>query len=668
MALAALAWPLSTFASTPETPLTEIQQLRDQGRWLDALSAIGRAQDDRPDDPALYRLQTLTLLDLGSSYRAWRLYRARPEVFDADEARRLRGAGTARLINWGRLYAESEQARDEELALAGQALRTLQESGQEPGSADLRTRFDEIALLNLLERHTEVIERYRALQDEGVEPPPYVLVSIAGSLLAERHPAEAIPLYRQVERAMPDAWDPRLQLGYAYSESEDFDAAYAHLEQLKAAEPAWLYAPGARRPHSNPRHYDADRNLALMHLYGQDTAGAQQRLESLAAIGPNNASLQTAVGEVYRQRGWSERALERFRMAGTQDPEHIGARIGQVGALLDLDRVDLARPLHDRLLAGHPRNVQVKQMARDWDKRLGWQWQINASAGRSDSRDGAPGVSPLGSRDGGHSFAVQGPLLGDRWRIAAEAGDTWADFQGVRVHDRRAGVGVRFAHDRLRAAAGVDRILDDWTDADSGYHVSADWRLDDAWRIGGGWYHNSPNASLQARRSGIGADELSLGVSWIPSDHGRIDARLQQLRYDDGNRREALTIDTQRHLLSRPHLWIDGLLGGYTSRGSRDDAPYFNPSRDASLQLGARLDHITWRDYDRHFRQRLTAGIGPYWQEGYGSHWVPQLRYAHEWRFGTGRLLEYGVNWSRPVYDGTREEHLGFDLEFRWGE
>ncbi|MNW09139.1 hypothetical protein D3C71_2060660 [compost metagenome] len=59
---------------------------------------------------------------------------------------------------------------------------------------------------------------------------------------------------------------------------------------------------------------------------------------------------------------------------------------------------------------------------------------------------------------------------------------------------------------------------------------------------------------------------------------------------------------------------------------------------------------------------------GPYWQENFGSHWVPQVRYEHEWRFGTGRVLDYGVNWSRPVYDGIREDRLGFDLSFRWGE
>ncbi len=644
----------------------EAWRLRDAREFHAALDRVEDALPRHPGHPGLYRLQALLLSDLGASHRAWQLYRARPELFEPAEARTLGQDHVARLINWGRLYAESESARRQELALAETALDAQREGAAIP--ADLRTRFDEIALLNRLERHDEAVARYRALQAEQVELPPYVLARVAESLLAERRPAEALPLFEQVEREQPDAWDTRLQQAYAYSESEDFASAYRHLEALKAAEPAWMRAPGAKQDHANPRHFDADLNLALMHLYGQDSAGAQQRLEALAAVGPYNAGLQTALGETYLARGWSERALERFRMATTMEPDHVGARVGQVGALQDLDRTDLARPVHDRLLATHPRNLQVRQMARDWDNHMGWQWQVEAAGGRSDGDAADAGASPLGSRDGEYRVAVQSPLLDDRWRLTAETRDAWAEFLGDRVHDRRVGVGLAYAFDRLQASVGVDRANDGWTGQDTGWYVDAGWRLGDTWQLSGGWRRNTPDASLQARRSGITADAATLGVSWMPSDYGRLDARLQQLRYDDGNRREALSLDGERRLLTRPHLLVDGLFAGYASRGSRDDAPYFNPGRDRSLQIGARLDHIAWRHYDHHFRHRLAVLAGPYWQEGYGSAWVPRLRYEHEWRFGTGRLLRYGVNWSRPVYDGVREERLGFDLEFRWGE
>ncbi|MGO4780298.1 poly-beta-1,6 N-acetyl-D-glucosamine export porin PgaA, partial [Lysobacter sp. 2RAB21] len=101
----------------------------------------------------------------------------------------------------------------------------------------------------------------------------------------------------------------------------------------------------------------------------------------------------------YQKRGWTDRALERFRIASTLEPTNVGARVGQVGAHLQHNRVDLARPIHDELLANRARDVQVKQMAQSWDSRMGWQWLVGSSFGRSDARGGGATASPLGSRD-----------------------------------------------------------------------------------------------------------------------------------------------------------------------------------------------------------------------------------------------------------------------------
>ena len=96
-----------------------------------------------------------------------------------------------------------------------------------------------------------------------------------------------------------------------------------------------------------------------------------------------------------------------------------------------------------------------------------------------------------------------------------------------------------------------------------------------------------------------------------------------------------------------------------------------DPAADAARaarELGVRADHLAWRDYDHHFRHRLSANAGRYWQEGYGSAWIPSLSYRHEWQWAMGRVLSYGISWARPVYDGARETRYGFDAELRWGE
>lgn len=670
--------PFSSVSATesqpkPLNPLPEIERLRADRQWLAALAQIEAGLAVRPGDEALYRLQVLTLADLGNAYRAWSLYRERPGLFSAEERQRLESNRLARMVVWGGLYPENEAQRLEEIRAARSAMAEYRQSQSDSQrQADLRTRFDELVMLNILERHADTVQNYRQLQAEGVQVPLYALARVGASLLAARHPEEAATVLERVVREMPEDHDSQLQLAYAYSEAERFDDAKRQLQKIKAAEPAFVRVPGAKVSHANWRHYDADTNLIMVGLYGEDTVGAQRDLEALAAIGPNNAGLQTNLGVAYQRRGWTERALERFRMASTLEPTSVGARIGQIGAYLEHDRVDLARPIHDELLARRERDVQVRQMRESWDSRLGWQWQVSTSSHRSRADGGGDSTSPLGSRDGAHRAEIRSPLIHDRWRLTAHAQDAWADYPGERVHDRRQGVGALYAYDRLSLGFGVDRASDRWLDRDdrTGYYLDAGWRFNDAWRGSASWYRQSPDASLQARRTGIDADALSLGLRWTPSDRTAVAASVQQLRYSDDNRRSAFALSLDQRAYTRPHLQLDGLAELSASRASRRDAdvPYFNPSRDASLNLGLRLNHVAWRRYSRHLLQRFTAYAGPYWQQGYGSAWIPQLRYEHEWGLGTGRKLTYGLSWSRPVYDGQREERLGFDLNFRWGE
>jgi biofilm PGA synthesis protein PgaA len=176
-------------------------------------------------------------------------------------------------------------------------------------------------------------------------------------------------------------------------------------------------------------------------------------------------------------------------------------------------------------------------------------------------------------------------------------------------------------------------------------------------------------ASLQARRFGITADSLAAAAVWTPSDGTWLRIGASQFRYDDGNRREQVGVDAAQRLLARPHWLVDGLAGASVSRGSLgEDAQYFNPERDASASLGLRIENISWRRYERHFRQRLELGAGSYWQRDFGQHWVPSAAYRHLWRFATGHAFEYGIAWSRPVYDGNREQRIGLDMAWRWGD
>jgi biofilm PGA synthesis protein PgaA len=665
MACPAAATSAASRPSDLERSLAEIRIQRDQHSWLSALALIEQAAATHPDNDTLYVLRVNTLSEIGARHRAWMLYRARPQLFSTEEAQRLEADRLARMTSWSRLYVADEKHLLDEARATDQARDDyLARAGIDAAALPLRLRLDRLDLLNRLARHQEVADEHARLEREGQPVPGYAAAVVGDSLMALQRPEEASVALKAALASDPGNIDLQVQYAYALMESERFDLALPAFRALVDANPPWLYADGAPRPYANWKRYEAETNYAMARSYGGDLAGAQRMLEPLVAIAPDNDGLQSSLGTVYERRGWNGRALERHRMATTLDPLSVQGRVGQVETLVELQRSDLARPIRQHLLATHGDALQVKTADKLWNLHQGWQWRVFAGTGRSDGKGNS--ASPLGSRDTVYGAEVESPLYDDRWRLTAGSADRSAEFDDSTAHDRRVAVGLRYAFDRLGWHLQASRAFD--AVDDTGVAFDLDWRFSDV--LGGSLAlrRSDPEASLQARSSGITADSAALGLDYHPSELTHLTGEAQRFRFDDGNRRDALAADFDQRLLTRPHFLLSGLAAIHTSRGTRDDTPYFNPSRDRSWEIGLRADHLAWRRYDRHFRQRLTATAGQYWQQGFGSAWVPSLRYEHEWRFGLGKVLVYGVNWSRPVYDGQRERHLGFDAEFRWGE
>ncbi|OHE85850.1 MAG: poly-beta-1,6 N-acetyl-D-glucosamine export porin PgaA [Lysobacterales bacterium RIFOXYD1_FULL_69_11] len=652
--------------------MVEAWRLRDEGRWLETLAISEVLLERDPADDDAFRLRTLALSDLGASHRAWELYQARPHLFEPVIARRLQADRVARMIVWGGLHPVSPESRLTEMQAAQTALAGLTANLAATDDAAVsrqRMANDELIALNTLGRHEAVSERYRQSVADGVELPAYVGAAVGDSLLSARHPELAVDALEATVRDDPEAHEARILLVYAYVESERFDDAYALLESMQASEAPWLSRAGARQEYANWRRYDIDVTQVLVDSFAHALEDAQRQAESLVSVGAMNANLHQTLGSVYLQRGWAERGLERHRVARTLDPDDAAPRVGEVQALLDLDRTAQARPLLADLMGLHPENLHAQRVQQRWERRQGWQITHESSWGRNNDDDAASatGGSPLGSRDTRHVLRVASPLLGDRWRLTAHASRATADFLGERVDHTLVGAGVSYAQDRLQWGAEAATPSDDY---DDGTTVGAwgRWRFSDVLAGTASYHLNDPLASLQARRTGITADAARVRLDYTPSESTTVQAGLEQLRYEDGNRRESASLLFDQRLASRPHFLLNGFGGVQAGRGSREDAPYFNPTRDTSLELGLRADHIAWRRYDRHFRHRLAVSAVNYRQEGFGAEWYPQVRYEHEWQLAAGRQIGYGVGYSRPVYDGVREDRVSFDLRVAWGE
>ncbi|SEL90692.1 biofilm PGA synthesis protein PgaA [Pseudoxanthomonas sp. GM95] len=653
----------------PDDPFFPIEELRKAQRFPDALQAIQTLLAQDPGNRRALRLQVLTLDDMGASQQAWQLMQAHPEDFATYEREKVEDDRIAHRIRWGTAYAADEVDREKETRNALALLRQLQDQHPRQTTWEAtRLRVDALSSLNQLQRHQEVIDGYDALKRDQIDVPAYILPTVADSMMALRRPEDASAVLLTYLKTSPGDVNARILLSYAWIEQERFDRALPLLEQLSREQPAWPRREGALRGYENWDKYSADMTLAMARSFAQDNASAERALRALIAIGPTDSALQAALGAVEARRQRPSAALERYAMALTLDPRQRDARFGQVDALTALNRPDQATAVLSDLRTRYPEDLRGPRAQRALDLKRGWQFRVEAGRGRSDAREGGTSNSPLGSRDGSLLLEADSPLMDDRWRAALLARDDWASLSGEHVRYRGVGAGIRYRYDRLGVSVDALQAIDRYDRGATTVAVKADWRFSDAWTGTVAATTNDPEASLQARRLGITANSVGVGATYAPSDTTEIATKLSHFRYDDGNRRDQLGIDARQRLSSQPHLLVDGLASVYTSRGSDGaDAAYFNPSRDASAAFGVRLDHIGWRRYEREFRQILDVTVGPYWQEGYGTSIVPAISYRHRWAPAESNRLEYGVSWSRPVYDGRRENRVSLDVIWRWG-
>lgn len=646
------------------TPMQQAERLRADRQYVDALAIYERVLAADPGDRGAYAMRALTLDDLHSPQLAWEAVQRHPEGFSTAERERIDNDRLASIISEGDAPPVDPAHRLAETDRAlSQIAATDHDAPRQTHWEATRLRVDTLIALNRRQRHAEVVARYQALRDDGIDVPAYALPVVADSMMALRRPEQAEPLLRQALAEGHDDVSTRLLLGWSLLEQERFDEALPLFEQLAAQQPPWPRREGAHSGYENWDRFSADLALASARAAAQDTHGAERLLRALERIAPANAELQAALAAQEANRGWPQAALQRDRVALTLDPTQKDARVGVVENERALRRPDRAEAAMAPLRAEYPDDPGLARLDDTLSRDRGW--QVHAASRYGDS-DG--GHSPVGSRDGGTLLEAESPLIGDRWRVGLRAQEDWAELPGERVERRSLALGAHYRYDRLDVAAYAGRTLDDFGRDDPTASLEAEWRFSDAWTATFAATQQDPDASLQARRLGIHADGVMAGLRWTPSDDSRWTLQARQLRYDDGNRRQTLDLSGLQRLWAAPHLRLDGLLWASAGRAA-DDRPvdYYNPRRDASLSLGLGLEQIGWRRYGHAFRQRVEIAAGPAYQWGYGTHWVPSLAYRHLWSLGDGQALEYGVRWSQPVYDGERERYLSFDIDYRWG-
>jgi biofilm PGA synthesis protein PgaA len=138
-------------------------------------------------------------------------------------------------------------------------------------------------------------------------------------------------------------------------------------------------------------------------------------------------------------------------------------------------------------------------------------------------------------------------------------------------------------------------------------------------------------------------------------------------RYDftDDNRRDTVYATAGYAYEMLPYREQRLYLEWYQSSNTREDAPYFNPSRDRNPGIVQRTDFVFDTRYKRHV-DSLFLSAGAYSQAGFDTEARWGVRYEQDYDFDDFTSLNWGVGYGRNYYDGEGENELNGALRFVW--
>jgi biofilm PGA synthesis protein PgaA len=643
-----------------------------EGKPFEALRQADQALASAPGTSYVLREYILALQAARMADVALELARRHADLFDSGQMRGLQADALAQEARLAAMPARSEAERfaiaDRALAGYDAAISAWSQLGDEARGDVLRARIDRLHALHARVRMKELTQEYEALLTEGAEVPRYALNDVASAYLYLRQPERARDIYRQVaasDALRDDAPEERLAtetgLYYALAEGEQYDQTGAIAEAVQSGYAPWLYYKGQATRMPNDLNLESSQTLAVARLQADDTVAAQQRLEEMVELAPNNSGLRGDLATVYRARSLPRASEIELKMAETLAPRSLGVENGQGFTALDLQEWRQAEALSQDTLARSPENLTSRRLAREWEVHQKAELRISGYRGLAND-------SPVnGNGDFGIDAVLYSSPIDYNWRVFGGGGYATGDFEEGRGNYRWLRTGVEWRGRDLTVEGEVS-THDYGHGVKPGVRLSAAYDVDDHWQVGGSGEIMSRDTPLRALTNDVSSNRLSAFVRWRANERREWTLSVAPSRFSDGNSRWELGLNGRERVYTAPHLKADLELELSSQHNTLDDAPYFNPSADFMAMPGVRVTHTLYRRYETAWEQIGTLGAGAYSQQGYGTGGVIALGYGQRYR--ANDVLDMGAmvtGISRP-YDGERERELRivFDLAYRF--
>ncbi|MEI2556034.1 poly-beta-1,6 N-acetyl-D-glucosamine export porin PgaA [Acinetobacter pittii] len=641
---------------------------------VDALSVIEQAYQQQPNSFAVLQEYSYDLAAVGSYKKAQQLLlasdkNAQTEALQhwlkvSEFSQRVNNAITRYkyLNREGMSDSEGFAELDAVLKQGEQIQHLIQPSD----SNYLRFHYDYLYALDFRGRSRTVLDEFTKLNVSLEKLPAYVRHAIADSYLAERQPQQAELAFKTLltEKNYSDM-TVYTGLYYSYIEQEKYKQAEQLLNDVDRLIPTYKYSQAKGVDKSS--HPDRDDYIALqgMHLaYANHLDKSEKHFQKQVDLAPANEGLINNLARVERWRYKPLQAKQTIDRLNGLTPVAKDTRINQMQNAQALGNIPEWRKSTESLLQYYPEDSGVVKSRKELDDRDRATISHSTTWGQSKAEKSDSVSGQNGLKDREMETRINSPWIKDNYRLFAWHQDRYGEYRFGDVHDQRYGVGAEWQANRKALSA----ILSQSTDGGQA-GVRLDWSqwLNDHWQYQL-QYDSQANIPLQAIDAGEDGQAYRAALTWQKDESRQIGASYGLTDISDGNKQQEFSTFWRERLFDAPHHITYGTVRGFYGSNSQDETAYFSPSNHYSAELNLSHDWVTWREYERSFKQHFEAGVGLYKQADYSARPTYSLQYQHQWQLSRTWQLNYGVGWQYHPYDGHDEQHtygiFGFEGRF----
>ncbi|WP_303297596.1 poly-beta-1,6 N-acetyl-D-glucosamine export porin PgaA [Acinetobacter pittii] len=641
---------------------------------VDALSVIEQAYQQQPNSFAVLQEYSYDLAAVGSYKKAQQLLlasdkNAQTEALQhwlkvSEFSQRVNNAITRyKYLNREGMSDSEGFAELDAVLKQGEQIQPLI---QPSDSNYLRFHYDYLYALDFRGRSRTVLDEFTKLNVPLEKLPAYVRHAIADSYLAERQPQQAELAFKTLltEKNYSDM-TVYTGLYYSYIEQEKYKQAEQLLNDVDRLIPTYKYSQAKGVDKSS--HPDRDDYIALqgMHLaYANHLDKSEKHFQKQVDLAPANQGLINNLARVERWRDKPLQAKQTIDRLNGLTPVAKDTRINQMQNAQALGNIPEWRKSTESLLQYYPEDSGVVKSRKELDDRDRATISHSTTWGQSKAEKSDSVSGQNGLKDREIETRINSPWIKDNYRLFAWHQDRYGEYRFGDVHDQRYGVGAEWQENRKALSA----ILSQSTDGGQA-GVRLDWSqwLNDHWQYQL-QYDSQANIPLQAIDAGEDGQAYRAALTWQKDESRQIGASYGLTDISDGNKQQEFSTFWRERLFDAPHHITYGTVRGFYGSNSQDETAYFSPSNHYSAELNLSHDWVTWREYERSFKQHFEAGVGLYKQADYSARPTYSLQYQHQWQLSRTWHLNYGVGWQYHPYDGHDEQHtygiFGFEGRF----